>query len=88
VLLQAYVRKLALCLLDVSDEGNSDCPSLQKLQRWSLEATALFICFCIGNPEAVEILHNVNMQSGDVFLEPPPDDFHYSVLVSQRCIVL
>ncbi len=78
--LQAYVRKQAQCLLDIAKDCDSS--SLANLQRWSLEFTALFFCYCIGNPKAVEILHDISMQDGTVCQEPPAND-HKEFMVSK-----
>ncbi len=45
--MQAFARKMAVRLLDVSDDSVSSNPSLVSLQRWSLECSGLAICFCL-----------------------------------------
>ena len=81
--MQAFARKMAVCLLDVSDDSVSTNPSLVSLQRWSLECSGLAICFCLGNPDAVTHLNSLNMQTGALFQEPAPDNFHEGLLVSK-----
>lgn len=76
----AFARKMAVCLLDVSDDSVSSNPSLASLQRWSLECSGLAICFCLGNPDAVTHLNSLNMQTGELFQAPAPDNFHEKLL--------
>ena len=74
--MQAFARKMAVCLLDVSDDSVSSNQLLVSLQRWSLECSGLAICFCLGNPDAVTHLKSLNMQTGELFQAPAPDNFH------------
>ncbi|KAL0048945.1 hypothetical protein WJX82_002927 [Trebouxia sp. C0006] len=76
----AFARKMAVCLLDVSDDSVSTNPSLVSLQRWSLQCSGLAICFCLGNPDAVTHLNSLNMQTGELFQTPAPDGFHEKLL--------
>ena len=84
--MQAFARKMAVCLLDVSDDSVSSNPSLASLQRWSLECSGLAICFCLGNPDAVTHLNSLNMQTGELFQAPAPDNFHEKLLVSKTAL--
>ncbi|DBA68459.1 hypothetical protein WJX79_009497 [Trebouxia sp. C0005] len=76
----AFACKMAECLLDVSDDSVSSNPSLVCLRRWSLECSGLAMCFCLGNPDAVTHLNFLNMQTGELFQAPAPDDFHTKLL--------
>ncbi len=86
--MQAFARKMAVCLLDISDDSVSSNPSLVSLQRWSLECSGLAICFCLGNPDAVTHLNSLNTQTGELFQTPAPDGFHGKLLGEQDCLVL
>lgn len=82
---QAYVRKMAICLLDIS--GNSGNPSsLELLQRCSLELTGFFICYWCSNPQHVAIVHALNMQTGLAFQENAPEILHEDLLVGNACL--
>lgn len=80
---QEYVRKMSLCLLDISSDSSS--PSLEQLQRFSLELTGIFVSFWIGNPQHIAMLQSVNMQTGLLFDEPPPENLHEDLLVRIAC---
>ena len=84
--MQAFARKMAVCLLDVSDDSVSTNASLVSLQRWSLQCSGLAICFCLGNPDAVTHLNSLNMQTGELFQTPAPDGFHEKLLVSKTAL--
>lgn len=84
--MQAFARKMAVCLLDISDDSVSSNPSLVSLQRWSLECSGLAICFCLGNPDAVTHLNFLNTQTGELFQMPAPDGFHEKLLVSKTAL--
>lgn len=84
--MQAFACKMAECLLDVSDDSVSSNPSLVCLRRWSLECSGLAMCFCLGNPDAVTHLNFLNMQTGELFQAPAPDDFHTKLLVSKTAL--
>ena len=81
--LQAYVRKLAQCLLDVQSNSNHDNMATVHLRRWSLEVTALFVCFGMGNPRNIGVLHALNMADGSMFMDPPPHSAGGDLLVSK-----
>ncbi len=79
--LQAHVRKVAQCLLDV--EGNSEAShsALAEIHRLSVELTAVLICFSMGSPSNNGIIHSLNMETGTLFQEPPPDSNPDELLV-------
>ena len=56
------------------------------MQRWSLECSGLAICFCLGKPDAVTHLNSLNMQTGELFQAPAPDNFHEKLLVSKTAL--
>ena len=82
--LQGYVRKLGLCLLDISSDNGSPS-SLDQLQRCSLEMTGLFVCYWCCNPQHVAILHSTNMQNGLPYEEAPPELRPEDLLVGNAC---
>ena len=79
--LQAHVRKVAQCLLDV--EGNSEAghSALADIHRLSVELTAVLICFSMGSPSNNGIIHSLNMETRTLFQEPPPDSNPDELLV-------
>lgn len=79
--LQAHVRKVAQCLLDV--EGNSEAShsALTEIHRLSVELTAVLICFSMGSPSNHGIIHSLNMETGTLFQEPPSDSNPDELLV-------
>ncbi len=44
--MQAFVQKLAVCLLDV--DRNPDSPMFEQLNNWTAEATCFVSLFCIA----------------------------------------
>lgn len=84
--MQVYVRKMSICLLDISDD--SDSSSLEQLQCFSLELTGLFVSFWIANPQHIVMLHSVNMQTGQVFQEAAPEKLHKNLLVCMVILLL
>lgn len=83
---QAYVRKMAICLLDISSKSGSPS-SLELLQRCSLELTGFFTCYWCSNPQHVAIVHSLNMQTGLAFQEKPPEIVHEDLLVGNACLI-
>ena len=83
--LQAYVQKLAQCLLHVEDNTDGNHSSLTQLRQWSVEANAFFICFGMGSPRNKGILHSLNMEDGTLYQEPPPDNAAGELLVRCAC---
>jgi len=88
--LQAYVRKQAQCLLDIEADSGNDSPALTQLCRWTMEVTAILICFGFGNAKNLEVLHSLNMADGSLSHEAPPDNANESLLVRQdsNCLAL
>jgi len=86
--LQAHVRKVAQCLLDV--EGNSQVShsALAEIHRLSVELTAVLICFSMGSPSNNGIIHSLNMENGTLFQEPPPDSNPDELLVRHISAIL
>lgn len=82
--LQAYVRKQAQCLIDIEVDSRNDSPTLTQLCRWTMEVTAILICFGFGNAQNLEVLHSLNMADGSLSHEPSPDDANDSLLVRQE----
>jgi len=75
------VRKQAQCLLDIEADKGHDSPALTQLCRWTMEVTAILICFGFGNAKNLEVLHSLNMADGTLSHEAPPDDANDSLLV-------
>ncbi|DBA68457.1 TPA: hypothetical protein ACH3X2_013747 [Trebouxia sp. C0005] len=69
-----FVRKQAQCLLDLdSSNSSSSTAALAQLHQWSVEATATFICFGMGNPNRLGTLQSLNMANATLYPRPPPD---------------
>ena len=83
---QAYIRKMAICLLDISSDSGS--PSLEMLQRCSLELTGFFVCYWCSSAQHVAIVHSMNMQTGLTFQETPPEILHEDLLVGTACLII
>ena len=77
------MRKQAQCLLDIEADKGHDSPALTQLCRWTMEVTAILICFGFGNAKNLEVLQSLNMADGTLSHEPPPDDANVSLLVRQ-----
>ncbi len=77
------MRKQAQCLLDIEADSGNDSPALTQLCRWTMEVTAILICFGCGNAKNLEVLHSLNMANGTLSHEAPPDDTNTSLLVRQ-----
>lgn len=68
-----HVRKVAQCLLDVEGNSKAGQSALADIHRLSVELTAVLICFSMGSPSNNGIIHSLNMETGTLFEEPPPD---------------
>lgn len=81
VVLQAYVHRMAQCLLNISDDSNSKC--LIDLQRYSLEITAVFVCCWINNANkmASAVTESLSTQHDCASLEGLPKDQYQDLLV-------
>lgn len=84
---QAYIRKMAICLLDISSDSGSPS-SLEVLQRCSLELTGFFVCYWCSSAQHVAIVHSMNMQTGLTFQETPPEILHEDLLVGTACLII
>ena len=78
------MRKQAQCLLDIEADKGHDSPALTQLCCWTMEVTAVLICFGFGNAKNLEVLHSLNMADGTLSHEAPPDDANASLLVRQE----
>ncbi|DBA68454.1 TPA: hypothetical protein ACH3X2_013746 [Trebouxia sp. C0005] len=68
----AYVQKQAQCLLEVEGNSDSNNPALADMHRWSVESTAMLICFATGGASN-HLTSWLNMKDGTLFQEPAPD---------------
>ncbi|KAA6423364.1 MAG: hypothetical protein FRX49_06816 [Trebouxia sp. A1-2] len=78
----AYVRKQAQCLLDIEADSANDSPALTQLCRWTMEITAILICFGFGDAKNLEVLYSLNMADGTLSHEALPDDANDSLLAT------
>lgn len=84
--LQAYVHKMAQCLLDISDDSESK--SLLDLQRYSLEMAGCFVCcwMSTAHKAAAAVKESLSVQSDQCpFGEGLPNNLYQDLLVSQPC---
>ena len=81
-MLQVYMQKMAQCLLDVSD--NSESQSLIDLQRYSLEMTATFACCWMTNAHraAAAVIESLSIQGNPCGLEGLSDNQYEDLLVN------
>jgi hypothetical protein len=79
--LQAYVQKQAQCLLDVEGNNDSNNPALAEMHRWSVESTAMLICFATGSASNQLTSFQLNMKDGTLFQEPSPNGDPAELLV-------
>lgn len=84
------MRKQAQCLLDIEADSGNDSPAVTQLCCWTMEVTAILICFGFGNARNMEVLHSLNMADGTLTQEAPPDDANDSLLVrpDSSCLAL
>ena len=75
------MRKQAQCLLDIEADSANDSPALTQLCRWTMEITAILICFGFGDAKNLEVLYSLNMADGTLSHEALPDDANDSLLV-------
>ena len=54
---------------------------MAQLRRLSMEVTALFVCFGMGNPKNIGVLHALNMEDGSLSMEPLPYNANGDLLV-------
>ena len=64
--LQAYVQKQAQCLLQLEGNSDSSNPALAEMHRWSVESTAMLICFATGSTSN-QVFSWLNMKDGTLF---------------------
>ena len=82
VVLQAYVHRMAKCLLEISDDSESKF--LLELQRYSLEITAVFVCCWISNAHkmAAAVTESLSTQHDCICQEGLPNDQYQDLLVN------
>ena len=56
-------------------------PLITEMQRRSLEATAVLMCFSMCTPSNNGLTHSLNMKTGTLFQEPPSSDALVKLLV-------
>ncbi|KAL0031427.1 hypothetical protein WJX79_011136 [Trebouxia sp. C0005] len=81
LMLTAYVRKQARCLLDVDGNTELSHPSMTEIHQRGLEATAVLMCFSMCSPTNNGITHSLNMKDNTLFQENPSADTLAKLLV-------
>ena len=89
IVLQAYVHKMAQCLLDISDDSESK--SLLDLQRYSLEMAACFICCWMTSAHKASAAVTESLSLRDELCslqqEGLPNKLYQDLLVNATCNV-
>lgn len=86
--MQAYVHKLAQCLVDLDGSDDLRHSANAQMQQWRVEMMALFLCFVAGNPKVKADLLSLNMEDGTMHEDRKPISIQDDLLVSSMTYLL